>query len=222
MRVRDRARLTPERQGRLVRVLQVVMAGILAVGLWYGNGGVAVNAAVGLLVTFLPALLKRNYRFTMDVGLVLWITTAMFLHAFGTLPLPGLEFLSLYSATWWWDHMTHALSSSLVAGVAYTIVRALDEHSEFIHMPPRFLFVFLLMFVMAFGVVWELLEFYIGVSAQLFGTAGVLTQYGLDDSVLDLFYNTLGGLLVAIFGAAHLTGVSGQLAERLGGASAKR
>lgn len=222
MKVRDRIHLSKHHQSQLVRALQFVMVGILSIGVYLGNMGVVINAAVGLLVTFLPAFLDRNYKFTMDVGLVLWITVAMFLHAFGTLPLPGLEFLSPYKATWWWDHMTHALSSSLVAGVAYATVRALDEHSEFIHMPPKFLFVFMLMFVMAFGVIWELIEFYISVVSSLLGADSVLTQYGLEDTILDLFYNTLGGLLVAIFGSAYLSGVSSDLADRFDAASAKR
>ncbi|WP_255151110.1 hypothetical protein [Halorarius halobius] len=222
MSVARRIGLTQRRQGQLVRFLQAVMVAILLVGVWQANAGVVVNAAVGLVVTFLPAYLERNYRFTMGVGIVLWITTAMFLHAFGTLPLPFLDFLSPYKATWWWDHMTHALSSSLVAGVAYAVVRALDQHTEFIHMPPRFLFVFMLMFVLAFGVIWELIEFYIGVVTGLLGAGSVLTQYGLDDTVLDLFYNTLGGLLVAIFGTAYLSGIADQLTERLATRSAER
>ncbi|MDS0294988.1 hypothetical protein [Halogeometricum luteum] len=214
--------VSERRQSQLVRLLQAVMVGILVVGLLARNSGVIVNAAVGLLVTFLPAYLERNYAFTMNVGLVLWITVAMFLHAFGTLPLPMLDFLSPYSATWWWDHMTHALSSSLVAGVAYATVVALDEHSEFVHMPPKFLFVFMLLFVLAFGVVWELLEFYISVAAALVGSDSVLTQYGLEDTVLDLFYNSVGGLVVAVFGSAHLSGISRELAERLDARSANR
>lgn len=214
-------RLTPARQSTIVRVLQVAMAGMVGVGVVTGNGGVAVNAGVGLAVTFLPNVLARRFDVTLNVGLVLWITTAMFLHALGTLSIPGVDF-TLYSGTWWWDHVTHALSSSLVAGVAYATVRALDEHTEFIHMPPRFLFAFMLVFVMAFGVAWELLEFYISVGAGLLGADTVLTQYGLDDTLLDLFYNSIGGLLVALFGATYLSGVSGQLAERLDTAPAKR
>lgn len=209
-------------QAALVRFLQVTMVGILAIGLYTANAGIAVNAGVGLLVTFLPALLERRYEFTMDVALVLWITVAMFLHAFGTVPLPGLDFASLYGATWWWDHMTHALSSSLVVGSAYAATRALQEHTEYVHMGPKFTFAYLLIFVMAFGVFWELLEFYIAVTAQLLGIPRVLTQYGLDDTVLDLFYNTMGGLLVAVFGTAHLAGVSDQLLGRLESESANR
>ncbi|KAB1185381.1 MULTISPECIES: hypothetical protein [Haloferax] len=206
----------------LVRILQVLMLIIFALGLYYGNSGVFVNAGVGLFVTFLPGILKRRYDFTMNIGIVLWISVAMFLHAFGTLPLPGLDFLSPYKAVWWWDHMTHALSSSLVAGAAYAVTRALMEYTEYINMPPRFMFAYLLIFVMAFGVLWELLEFYIGVVSQLAGAEEVLTQYGLDDTVLDLMYNTLGGLLVAIFGTAHLAGLSDELLGRMEGESAER
>jgi hypothetical protein len=192
------------------------MGGIFLVGLLRGNAGIAVNAGVGLLVSFLPAVLERNYRITMSVGIVLWITVAMFLHALGTLSLPAVGFLSPYKSTWWWDHMTHALSSSLVAGAAYAVTRALEEHTEYVAMPPKFMFAYLLLFVMAFGVIWELVEFYVGVASDLVGTGKVLTQYGLDDTILDLFYNTLGGLLVATFGTAHLTDLADQLQLRIG------
>ncbi len=88
------------------------------------------------------------------------------------------------------------------------MTRAIQTHTEHIQTGPKFTFVYLLVFVMAFGVFWELIEFYIAVSAELFGIPRVLTQYGLEDTVLDLGYNSLGGLLVAIFGTTHLTGIS--------------
>ena len=71
------------------------MLGFVAFGLVTWNLPVAVNASLGLLVTVLPAVLERNYRFTVDVGLVLWITVAMFLHAFGMVPLPWFQFGTL-------------------------------------------------------------------------------------------------------------------------------
>lgn len=52
-------------------------------------------------------------------------------------------------------------------------------------------------FVVAFGIVWILLELYVAAAAQLLGVPRVLTQCGLDDAVLDPFY-TLGGRLTAI------------------------
>ena len=222
MSFQSRVRVSDRTQAVLVRGLQAVMVAILGIGLYSGNLGIAFNAAVGLLVTQLPAVLERRYQIVMDVALVLWITLAMFLHALGTVPFLGPDFGSLYGTTWWWDHMTHALSSSLVVGSAYAVTRAIQSHSEHIRMGPKFTFVYLLVFVMAFGVFWELIEFYIAVGARLFGVPAVLTQYGLEDTVLDLVYNTIGGLLVAVFGTAYLTSVSDQLQDRLDARSANR
>ena len=215
MKLRRRLGISLARQVQLVRVMQAMLAGMVLVGVLYGNAGVATNAGIGLVVTFLPAVLERRYTLTMDAGLVLWITTAMFFHAFGTLPLPFLDFSSAYSSVWWWDHVTHALSSSLVAAAGYATARALSEHTDSIVMPPAFLFVYLLLFIVAFGVIWELIEFLIGEAARAFGTTEVLTQYGLEDTVLDLFYDTSGGVVVAIVGTAHLRNLSDQLAARL-------
>ncbi|SEP06129.1 hypothetical protein SAMN04487948_11285 [Halogranum amylolyticum] len=222
MSLARRLHLSERRELRFVRGLQTVIILVLGLGLWFGNVGVVVNAGVGLIATFVPTYLERSHRIVMDAGLVLWITAAMFLHALGTLPLPGLDFLSPYQAVWWWDHLTHTFSASLVAGIAYATLRAVEVHSDGITLSPAFRFVYLLLFTMAFGVVWELLEFAIGEVARLSGTAGVLTQYGLDDTVLDLMYDTVGGLLVAIFGTVHLTGLSDQLAARLDARSTKR
>ena len=208
-------RLNERWQTQVVRLLQAVMIGILLLGIWTVNMGIIMNAGIGLAVTFLPAVLERKLKFTLSAGIVLWISLAMALHAFGTVPLPFFDFVSAYSATWWWDHMTHALSSSLVAAMAYAVVCALDEHTEFIHMPPNFLFVFILLFVLAFGAIWELAEFYITVVSSIVVADTVLTQYGLEDTILDLFYNTVGGVLVAIFGSTALSPITKQITERL-------
>ncbi|WP_458189302.1 hypothetical protein [Haladaptatus sp. NG-WS-4] len=222
MKLREHLHLSKGRQAQLVRVMQVGLVGIFVAGLWQRNTGIVVNAFAGLAVTQLPALLERDYDITMDVGLVLWITTAMFLHAFGTLQIPGIIDLSAYKSVWWWDHMTHALSSSLVAGAAYATARALDEHTEGLNLTPRFMFVYLLLFVMAFGVVWELVEFFTSEFARLLGIGGILTQYGLDDTVLDLFYSTVGALVVAIWGTAYLSGVTRRLLAQLSSDTADR
>ncbi|WP_436931974.1 hypothetical protein [Halosimplex halobium] len=222
MSSRTKVLVSGRTQAALVRLLQLMMVVLLGIGLYVGDASIMTNATIGLLVTQLPAVLERKYEITMNVGLVLWITLAMSLHALGTVPLPGLDFESLYGATWWWDHMTHALSSSLVVGSAYAITRAFQEHTEHLHMGPKFTLVYLLIFVMAFGVFWELIEFYVAIGAQVLGIPRVLTQYGLDDTVLDLVYNSIGGLLVAIFGTTYLIGISDQLRGRLESGSTDR
>ncbi|PCR90378.1 hypothetical protein [Natrinema ejinorense] len=207
--------LATDRVSLLVRLLQLIIIGILLAGIRFGRLGVIVNAVIGLFVTQLPALFERRYEFTMNAGLVLWITVSMLFHAVGILPMPGVGVSKLYSSVWWWDHVTHTLSSSLVAEVGYAAARAIDVHTDAINLPPKFLFVYLFLFVMAIGVLWELLEFYVSLVSHRLGLRGILVQYGLTDTVLDLTYNMLGAVLVAILGSASLTDVSDELAERL-------
>ena len=219
MRVRDRIGISHHRQRQLSRALTFGLVGILAIGLERGNTGVIVNTAIGLVVTQLPPLLERDFEIPLDPALTLWITTAVFLHALGTVGLPGSE-QNFYVTEWWWDHVTHALSSSVVAAVGYTTVRALDKHSEDLYLPGRFTFVFILLFVMAFGVFWEVIEFAVSEGAAMLGTDTVLTQYGLDDTMLDLVFDTVGAVIVAIWGTAHLNDVVGVVAEYLEGRAA--
>jgi glycopeptide antibiotics resistance protein len=44
-----------------------------------------------------------------------------------------------------------------------------------------------------------------------------LAQHGLDDTVRDLMFNSLGALIVAIFGQVHLTDVAEQVRDRIFG-----
>jgi hypothetical protein len=218
VRVRDRLGISERRQRQLTWALELVMAGVLVVGLLNRETSVIVNAGVALLIAQLVPVLERDYGVPLDAGLTLWITAAVFLHAFGTIGLPGAA--SFYKTVWWWDHMTHALSASVVAGVGYATVRALDEHADSVRLPPKFVFVFVLLFVLAFGVLWEVLEFGIGLASARFGTTTVLTQYGLTDTLLDLVFNTLGAVVVATYGTVHLQGVSAYVESLLAKRSA--
>jgi hypothetical protein len=214
VRLRDRLHIDATTQRRLSRAMQVVLVGLVFIGLDRGNVGIVANSAIALGVTYLPATLERDYHIPMDAGLTLWITTAVFLHALGTVGLPGSQF-SFYQTVWWWDHLTHALSASVVAAAGYATVRAIDLHTEQVYLPSQFTFVFILLFVVAFGVLWEVLEFAVGGLAAVFGGDAVLTQYGLEDTLLDLVFDIVGGVLVAIWGTAYLGDVVGALVRHL-------
>ncbi|MFB6072049.1 MAG: hypothetical protein ABEJ88_03685 [Halobacterium sp.] len=214
MRLRERLGISKRRQEQATRAMQLSLVGFVFVGFYRGNLGIVVNSGLGLLVTYLPAVLERDYDIPMDAGLTLWITAAVFLHALGTVGLPGSS-TTFYGpgGVPWWDHLTHALSSSIVAAAGYATVRGLDEHHDDIHLPSRFIFVFLLLFVMAFGVLWEVIEFAVGHVNALVG-GNILTIYGLGDTILDLVFNTIGGVVVAVWGTAYLTDVSSAIRER--------
>ena len=214
MKLREFIGISDDQQRLATSAMQYALFGMITVGFYEGSMGVMVNAGIGFVVTYVPAILERDYDIPMDPALVLWITTAVFLHAFGTLGLPG-DVLSPYRSIWWWDHLTHTLSASIVAAVGYTAVRALDDHTDALDLPPKFVFVFVLLFTVAFGVFWEVIEFALGELAAATGSQGVLTQYGLEDSMKDLLFDTLGGVVVGLWGTAYLSDVTGALSAKL-------
>ncbi|MFB6085579.1 MAG: hypothetical protein ABEJ84_02020 [Halodesulfurarchaeum sp.] len=214
MNVRDRLSVSRRRQAQLSRLMQLSLVGFLFVGLYEVDVGIVVNSLFGLAITTLPALLERDFEIPMDAGPTLWITAAVFLHAFGTIGLPWME-VSFYQAVWWWDHLTHALSSSIVAGAGYATVRGLQTHTRGITLPPSAQFTFIIVLVVAFGVVWEVAEFVLAELSLLLGSEPVLTQYGVGDTMLDLVFNTVGAVLVATLGTTRLAPLTWAIVRRL-------
>lgn len=192
--------LNNRQKSYISRLMQLILVGLLASGLYNGSSKVILNSAIGLAVTLAPALIERNYSVSLGPWISLWITSAVFFHALGS--------FGFYGAISWWDHLTHALSASVVAGIGYASIRTLDLHSDSINLPNRFMFVFILMTVIAFGVVWELFEFGLDIIADITGLDMPLAQHGLQDTMKDMMFNTLGATLVALFGQLHLTNLS--------------
>jgi len=207
----SRLPLTDAHKRSASRLLQAGVGLILVIGIVEGNVSVVINGIGALGVTFLPALLRRDYQVTLSPGLTLWLMIAVLLHAIGI--------LGPYHTVWWWDHVTHTLSATVIAGMGYATARAIDLYSDEIYFPPRFLFVYVLLFTMAFGVAWEVIEFVARTLADSFGWGPFLVQYGLEDTILDLIFDLFGAILVAGFGTPAFHHVVDSLVERFEGAT---
>ncbi|NKE36047.1 hypothetical protein GWG54_09480 [Natronococcus sp. JC468] len=207
--VRDRLGVSEDRIRQFSWAMQLALAALLAYGLVARDVTTITNAGIALAVTYLPALFERNYRLPIEPELVVWLTAAAFLHALGS--------AGLYGILGQWDSLTHAMSASLVAATGYTIVRAVDLHTEEVYLPVKTMFAFILLSVLAVGVVWELAEFALGLAAQRFGFHAALAQHGIDDTVGDLLFNLVGAVVAATLGTTYLTDVSYRLADRFDG-----
>lgn len=199
MTLGDTLGLSDTQERLLVRALQFVLVGLIGFGGVTGRTATAASAGIGLGVTLIPALLRREYGYSMDAGLVLWLTLAMLLHTIGA--------MGLYEQYQWYDEVTHAASSMVIAGVGYASFRALELHSEAIDVPSTFRAVFIVVFVLATGVIWEVMEFALG---------GLVTVYGIDDIVTDFVFNAVGAVIVAVWGTGYVDGLVGFFHDRLG------
>jgi hypothetical protein len=180
---------------RLVWGLQLLLVALAGYGLVTLQLGMTANAGAALAVTLLPALLRREYGYAMDAGLVLLITVAVVLHVVGV--------LGPYRWVSWYDEVTHTVSAVLVAGVGYAVLRAFERHSAAVAVPQSFRGVFVIVFVLAAGVVWELLEFGVASLARGLGVGSPLVVYGIDDIVTDILFNAVGALVVALWGTSY-------------------
>jgi hypothetical protein len=175
----------------VIRVIQALVVVLVLHGAVAGDFVVVVNGLLGFAATLLPAVLERTHGVSFSPPVVLWIAVAVLLHTVGM--------TGSYTAIWWWDHLTHTLSAALVASLGYAFARAVSERPG-ITLPRDFLFVYVLLFTIAAGVLWEVLEFVGRLLASRVGHQPLLIQYGLQDTVLDLLFDAVGAVIVGLLG----------------------
>lgn len=126
----------------------------------------------------------------------------MLLHAIGM--------LGPYDRTWWWDHVTHTLSASIVGGVAYVVARTrTTSDSSVRNRHPAFV----VGVTLVLGLFWELIEYLIHRFADRIGVEPVLVSYGRHDTALDLVFDLVGAGLVVLLGPDALANVVESLTE---------
>jgi hypothetical protein len=165
------------------------------------------NGLVPLLITLIPGYLREDRGVRIERGLTFLITAAVLVHAVGA--------LGPYKQYGWYDQFAHGLSATVVALTGYAFVRAVDLHSERNRLPRDFVRVYVVLAVMAFGVVWEVLEYGTSVIAKQLGMSGVLIQFGWRDIVLDLAFDFVGGVAVALVGSRYFSETPEDLAREM-------
>ncbi|WP_435359875.1 hypothetical protein [Haloarchaeobius sp. DFWS5] len=189
------------------RTVQVGLVAVFVLGMTIRNVSVVLNALGALVVTLLPAILERDFSIELDPRFTVYLGIAVFLHAIGM--------FGFYDSVWWWDHMTHTLSATVIAVIGYTTVMAIDAHSDDLYFPPKFVTVFVLAFTLAMGVFWEVLEFAARELAIAFDLDPVLVLYGLSDTMWDLVFDLAGAVVVALFGTGVIENQSEAVAAWL-------
>jgi hypothetical protein len=173
------------------RAMQAGMVGLAIFGMLVREYTYVPAALAAIFISTLPSVMKRDLNIVLPVELNFWIVLALFVHLIGS-------FSGFYDNLPGWDHLTHAMSASLVAALGFVVVTAVDKYADSIHLPPAFLALFIIMFTMAIGVIWELMEYMVD------EFTGSYLQYSLSDTMRDLLFDAIGGLLVASVGSFYL------------------
>lgn len=178
-----------DRERLLARALQAVLLALAVYGTVTARYTVAVTGALTFCLTLVPGYLRKDYGVPLGPGVTAWITAAAVLHAVG--------YLGPYRTVGWYDQLTHTFSATVIAAGGYALVRAADVHSDSVDLPNEFAAAYVIVFVLALGVFWEVAEHFAEVVARAVGARSALVQYGLDDIVYDLTFNAAGAVVVA-------------------------
>ena len=174
----------------LERGIRVGLVAVFGEGLRQRDPGAVVNGVVALAATFLPDFVEARYDVAFRPWQRVYAGIAMLAHAVGM--------LGPYDETWWWDHVTHTLSATLLGGVVHPAAERRSRDPR-----PRVLGAIALS-----GVVWELLEYSVHAVSRRLDIEPVLVTYSARDTLLDLVFNLIGALLVVAFGDRLLGNVT--------------
>lgn len=183
----------------LVSGYLALLAGLLATvvaGTWRRNLPALANALVSLAVAiappFVPVVLGTVSVPVLDVAPVLsvWLATAGLVHTIGM--------FGPYDTVWWWDHVTHTLSATLLAAIVYAILLAAEPSVAGVELGGAGRIAGTIGITVALGVVWEFLELGAREAGKTRGVDPILEFYGLRDTGLDIAFDALGAVIVLL------------------------
>jgi hypothetical protein len=170
--------------------LKIVMFIFLFISIWKLHWEWIFGCILAIIVSFIPTILKRNYQITLPIVLDILITLSLLLHVGGGL-------LGAYNIPNY-DILTHFISSFLVAFLAFVIIYILHVYWDGLIMDKYAMAFLVVITTIAMGVVWEYNEW---ITDLILKTS---EQWGYDDTIRDLFIDTIAGITMAIIGVSMI------------------
>ena len=169
----------------------LAMTWVIPAALWRGDWPLAIMATIAVAVSLLPAILQSNYRLVFPWYFGFLLVLQLHLHTFWGV------WLRYYDSHWFWDKMLHLKGTMLVSFIGFLAAYALHMSGK-VRLTGPILGLFTVVFGNALGAWWEILEFLVD------KTLLKNTQYGLDNTMIDLIYNLFGSLVAAGLGWVYL------------------
>jgi hypothetical protein len=167
---------------RAERGIKATTLAVFVEGLRRKHPDAIANGVLMFAATYLPGVAERRFGVEFRPWQRVYTQITMLAHAIG--------FLGPYDDTWWWDHVTHALSATLLGGFVHVAARRRGRD------PRRDV----LASVGGGGLLWEAGEYTVHRVSALLGIDPMLVYYGRRDALEDLLFNLVGALLVLSFG----------------------
>jgi hypothetical protein len=171
--------------------MKLLLMGLLPYEIYIGDYPFAMATLLAIVLSFVPSIVERNYQIHLPFELDLLITLALFLHTFLG------EVLMFYERVWLWDKALHVYGTAVISMLAFMIVYTLHYTGK-LRLTIPFIGFFTVTFALAVGSLWELAEFSVDFIFEKD------TQKGLADTMWDLVYDLMGGVVIAVLGMFYV------------------
>jgi len=171
--------------------MRLILLLALIVGLVRGRYLILIISIVGLIATFLPAVLKKVFKVDVPAGFEI----VALLFVYGLLYVGEVK--GVYEQFWIFGVLLKLLASVILGFIGLAALYALYKQEK-IQGPPLVIAFFAFCFAVAVGALWELFEFSLD---NLFGFT--LQKAGLD-TMKDLASYVVGAGIVSIAGYRYL------------------
>ena len=171
----------------------ILLEGI--VGFYVRDPSIVLTAFAGFFLTCIPYIIGRRVQVTLPWEVNLLIAVAVFLHVMG---YSQQLYVSLYP---YYDKFAHFVSSITVAVLAFVSILLINRFSC-TKLARWQIFFYIVIFTMAIGAFWEIYEYLMDTFLGAYLSKPL--QHGLDDTMLDLIIDLLGGIVVGVFGMWYI------------------
>lgn len=165
-------------------IMKLILLGCIIYNFLIPNILFSVASFFALLLSLAPQFLHRNFRITFPWEIDLLITFALVMHIFFG------ELLDFHRTVFMFDKVMHIFGTGIICILGFMWIYAIHFLTPVnLTLPLMALFTF--MFSMAVGAFWEIAEFAVD---QIWTKT---SQNGLEDTMWDLIYDSVGGIIVA-------------------------
>jgi len=171
--------------------LKFIIAALAVTTLLRGDYVWFIGSSFALFLTLVPTILERDFKMKLPLLFDTTITISIFLHVIG-------GYRGFYEIVPFYGHFTQFVSAATVALIAVILLYDLAFHVRIVELPPLGFGIFTVLFAMSMGVVWEFLEW--GFDLML----GTTLQRGLHETMLDLLFDTIAGIIIGAFSILKL------------------
>ena len=177
---------------KIIMVILAVSTLIKGEYVWF------IGVLFALILTAFPSVLARDFHIQLPIVFDVAITVSIFFHVIG-------GYVDWYENIPYYDHFTHFLTSTTISLIGVTSLYILVFVLRITKLPPLFFGIFTVLFTISMGVIWEFLEWGFDLA---FGTT---LQRGLNDTMLDLLFDTTAGIIIGAVATVRLK--TGEAAE---------